>query len=281
MLLLKAPDLETFEAFKKASRAAAMQIKDNTPFCMYLDVQLPDASGKPHVLKPFLVVGSPINVITPLLKDLKGTKKFLCSGVCSLEQGKINLVAHKGKLDHGLLKSRAPIFKDLFGKEVLAAAAGNQVQQAGTDQKAAAQQAGTDQKAAVQHAKLTQAALHWDGTKNIVDTRINELVRAVKAHYAKSSPELIKEIDKSMQKIDATLGKLDHRLTDSLKACAGASGPAREAELKKTKAIVEEFKRAVKSERMIAHVDQNPFGVKTNLQASLLDSLNKAEQSMV
>jgi hypothetical protein len=32
---------------------------------------------------------------------------------------------------------------------------------------------------------------------------------------------------------------------------------------------------------MIAHIDQNPFGVKTNLQASLLDSLNKAEQSMV
>jgi hypothetical protein len=270
MLLLKAHDLETFEAFKKASRAAAMQIKDNTPFCMYSDVQLPDASGKVHVLKPFLVVGSPINVITPLLKDLKGIKKFLCSGVCSLEQNKISLLAHKGKLDHGILKSHAPVFKDLFGKEILTSAAGNQVEPAGTDQKAA-----------VQHAKLTQAALHWDGTKNLVDTRIDELVRAVKAHYAKASPELIKEIDRSMQKIDATLGKLDRRLTDSLKACAGASGPAREAELKKTRAIVEEFKRTVKSERMIAHIDQNPFGVKTNLQASLLDSLNKAEQSMV
>jgi len=275
MLLLKAHDLETFEAFKKASRAAASQIKDNTHFCLYSEVQLPDASGKVHVLKPFLVVGSPVNVVTPLLKDLKGTKKPLCSGVCSLEQNKISLVAHKGKLDHGILKSRAPIFKDLFGKEILIPAAGSQAAHAGTDQKAA------DQKAAVQHTKLTQAALHWDGTKNIVDTRINELVRAVKAHYAKASPELIKEIDRNMQKIDATLGKLDHRLTDSLKACAGASGPAREAELKKTKAIVEEFKRTVKSERMIAHIDQNPFGVKTNLQASLLDSLNKAEQSMV
>ena len=269
MLLLKAQDLETWEAFKKASRAAAMQIKDNTPFCVFSDVQLNDASDKPHVLKPFLVVG-PINVITPLLKDLKGTKKFLCSGVCSLEQNKISLVVHKGKLDHGLLKSRAPIFKDLFGKEIVISAGDDQ------DQPAA-----TDPKAAVQHAKLTQAALHWDGTKNMVDTRINELVRAVKAHYAKASPELVKEIDKSMQKIDATLGKFDRRLTDSLKASAGASGPAREAELKKTKAIVEEFKRAVKSERMIAHIDQNPFGVKTNLQASLLDSLNKAEQSMV
>jgi len=60
MLLLKAHDLESFEAFKKASRAAASQIKDNTPFCMFTDVQLLDTSQKVHLLKPFLVVGSPI-----------------------------------------------------------------------------------------------------------------------------------------------------------------------------------------------------------------------------
>jgi hypothetical protein len=271
MLLLKAHDLESFEAFKKASRAAASQIKDNTPFCMFTDVELLDTSKKVHMLKPFLVVGSPINVITPLLKDLKGTKKPLCSGVCSLEQGKISLVAHKGKLDHGLLKSHAPIFKDLFGKEILTPAAGSHEPE---------QQGGADQKAAVQPAKLTEAALHWGGTKNMVDARIRDLVRAVKAHYAQAAPGVIKEIDKSMQKIDATLGKLDHRLTESLKACAAANGASRDAELKKTRILLEEYKRTVKSEQMIAHIDRNPFGVKTNILGSLVDSLNKAEQSM-
>jgi hypothetical protein len=191
--------------------------------------------------------------------------------VCSLEQGKISLVAHKGKLDQGLLKSHAPIFKDLFGKEVLMAAPGGHEP---------GQQGGADQKAAVQQAKLTQAALHWGGTKNMVDTRIKELVQAVKAHYAQAAPGLTKEIDKSMQKIDATLGRLDHRLTESLKACAAANGPARDAELKKTRILLEEYKRTVKSEQMIAHIDRNPFGVKTNLQGSLMDSLNKAEQSL-
>jgi hypothetical protein len=270
-MLLKAQDLKTFEAFKKASRAAASQIKDNTPFCAFTDVQMLDESQKVHLLKPFLVVGSPINVITPFLKDLKGTKKPLCSGLCSLEQGKISLVAHKGKLDQGLLKSHAPIFKDLFGKEVQIAAAGSHEP---------GQQGGAVQPAAVQQAKLTQAALHWGGTKDMVDARIKELERAVKAHYAQAAPELIKEIDKTMKKINATLGKLDHRLTESLKVCAAANGAARDSELKKAHNVLEEYKRIVKSEQMIAHIDRNPFGVKTNLQGSLTDSLNKAEQSM-
>lgn len=280
-MLLKPQDLKTFEAFKKASRAAASQIKDNTPFCAFTDVQMLDEHEKVHLLKPFLVVGSPINVITTLIKDLKGTKKPLCSGLCSLEQGKISLAVHKGKLDPGLLKSHAPIFKDLFGKEVLIAAAGGHEPDKAAQSPAPPAQGGPEQKAAVQHAKLTQAAQHWGGTKNMVDTRIKELVRAVKAHYAQAAPGLVSEIDKSMQKIDATLGKLDHRLTESLKACAAANGPARESELKKTRILLEEYKRTVKSEQMIAHIDRNPFGVKTNLQGSLTDSLNKAEQSLV
>jgi len=270
MLPLKAQDLESIDNFKRACRAAAGQVRDNTPFSAFTEVHLPDSSKKLRVVKPFLVVGSPSNAVAPLLKNLKGTKAPLCSGVCSLEQGKIVLLVQKGKLDPGMVRSHGPILKDLFGKEVMVSA--------GDDKQA--QPAGALQKMAEQHVKLSQAALHWDGTKNTVDARVKELVRAVKAHYAGAGTELIQEIDRTAQKIEGTLGKLDRRLTDSLKACAGATGAARESELKKTLAIVEEFKRIVKSERLIAHIDQNPFGVKTNLQAVLLESLNKAEQSI-
>jgi len=121
---LKAQDLQTFEAYKKAIRAAASQIKDNTPFCLYSDVEIPDASKKAHTLRPFLVVGSPANAITPLLKDLHGGKKPLCSGFCSLESGKISLEAKSGALNYGLFKSQATVFKDLLGKEILIPAAG-------------------------------------------------------------------------------------------------------------------------------------------------------------
>ena len=261
MLSLKSENLATLEAFKKASRAAATQIKENTPFCAFSDIELLDSSKKPHVVKPFLAVG-PLNMIMPLLKDLKGTKKFLASGVCSLDQGKIHLLVQKGKLDATLVKSHATTFKDLFGKEVLMAAP-----------------AAANPAAAAQHAKMTQAAVHWDGTKNMVDAKVKELVRAIKSHYAQRSPALVKGIEKVVQKIDPVIAKLDHRLTDSFKACVHATGPEREAEIRKAKAIIEEYKRIVKSERLFAHIDRNPL-VKTNLQASVLDSLNKAEQSM-
>ena len=83
-----------------------------------------------------------------------------------------------------------------------------------------------------------------------------------------------------MLKIDAILDKLDHRLTDSLNAGAASSEAAREAELRKTRSILDEYKRIVQSEQLIDHVDRNPFGVKTNLKQTLLDSLKVAEQSM-
>ena len=121
---LKAQDLQTFEAYKKAIRAAASQIKDNTPFCLYSDVEIPDASKKAHTLRPFLVVGSPANAITPMLKDLHGGKKLSCSGFCSMESGKISLEAKSGSVNYGLFKSQATIFKDLLGKEILIPAPG-------------------------------------------------------------------------------------------------------------------------------------------------------------
>jgi hypothetical protein len=114
---VKPGDLLTFEAYKKAMKAAAAQIKPNTPFCIFSEVQIPDASKKLHTFKPFLVVGSPANVVLPLLKELKGSKKLTSHGLCALEGGKISLTAKTGKVDHGKLKSQAAIFKALLGKE--------------------------------------------------------------------------------------------------------------------------------------------------------------------
>ena len=68
-MTVKPADLQTYEAYKKAMRAAASQIKDNTPFCIFNDVETPDASKKPHVWKAFLVVGTPAGTVTPMLKE--------------------------------------------------------------------------------------------------------------------------------------------------------------------------------------------------------------------
>lgn len=258
-------DLQTFEAYKQAMRAAAGQIKLNTPFCIYSDVQIPDAKGALHTLKPFLVVGSAVNAITPLLKNLHGTKAVTASGVCSLQGTKICLVAKSGKVNYGQFQSQATAFKELLG--------GKEISPPSHD-------GGADQKPVPHPTKLTQAAAHWHGARTSVDTKINDLKQAVKAHYAKTHPGLLKEIEKNLLKIDAVLDKLDHKLADSLKAGAAASEAVRHGELRKTRAILDEYKRVVQSEKLIAHIDQNPFGVRTNLKQILTDSLKQAEQSM-
>jgi hypothetical protein len=116
---LKAENLQTFEAFKKANKTAASAIKNNTPFCLYSDVEIPDPPRKPHMVHLFLVVGSPASAITPLLKNLHGGKKPLCDGLCSLEEGKISLTAKSGKLEYGTLKSQAGVLKETLGKDIL------------------------------------------------------------------------------------------------------------------------------------------------------------------
>jgi hypothetical protein len=265
---LKLQDLQTFEAYKKASRAAASQIKDNTPFCIFSDVQLPDSSKKVHLLRPFLVVGSPANAITPLLKNLHGTKKPICGGLCSLQGGKIYLVAKSGAVNYGPFKTQASLFRELLGKEILIPAPG------GTAAPKAA-----DPKTVQQHAGMTEAAVHWISTRTMVDARVNQLKQAVKGHYAKR-PKVLQEIDKIMVTVDNALGNLDHRLADSLKAAAAANPAAREGELRKAKVILTEYKRTVQSDPLITQIDKNPFGVKTNLKQTLMESLTKAEQSM-
>jgi hypothetical protein len=276
---LKPTDLATFEAYKKAMRAAASQIRDNTPFCLYTDVLMPDSTKKVHTLKPFLVIGGAMNVVTPMLKDLKGGKKIVCSGHCSLEGGKVSLEAVSGKLEYGHLKSQATMLKDLLGKEIHFPSGDDAKDEHAAGVVGAAAAAGAAQKPAPQPAKLTQAALHWHGVQTMVDTKIKELKQAVKAHYAQAHPDLIKEIDKNMAKLDTILVKLDHRLADSLRAGAAVPEAARPAELRKTLAILNEYKHTVQSETLIAHIDKNPF-VKTNLRQSIIDSLTQAEQSM-
>jgi len=118
---LKPQDLKTFESYKKAMRMAASQIKDNTKFCIYTDVQLPDAGGKMHVLKPFLALCPPA-MLKPLLTPLKGGKRLISEGTCSLHEGKVILKGNK--VPFGQLKTQATFFKDLLGGKAVAAPAG-------------------------------------------------------------------------------------------------------------------------------------------------------------
>jgi hypothetical protein len=329
---LKQPDLKTFESYKKAMRMSASQIKDGTRFCIYSEVVLPDATGKPRKLKPFLAIGNGKSTFQPLLSNLNGARKFICEGTCSLEDGKVTL--NGPKVPFGQMKRQATLFKEILGKQIGIPAgtkdedeedeaesqgqpvaqvksplAGNVAAtgakppfpppppkpavQAGTpagphapsgapDGKPSAPAAPPTPAGAEPHpVRLAKASVAWHGTRSIVDRKCQDLKQAIRAHYGKSHPEVIKEIESNMHKIDAIVNQLDHRLAVSLKKAGDApTDGARMAELRVARGILNEYIRYVKAEPLIAHIDKNPFGVQCNLQQVLAASLTKMSQTI-
>ena len=129
-------------------------------------------------------------------------------------------------------------------------------------------------------ASLAKAPAVWHNMRNIVDTNVELVKKVVKDHYSNEHPNLIKEIDDGLVKLDVITGKLDHRIADSLaKANAAANDSARKAELKVAKGILAEYLQFVKSEPLIAHLDDNPW-LKIELKKTLTDHLTHMTQSM-
>src|SRR5262245_15377703 len=122
--------------------------------------------------------------------------------------------------------------------------------------------------------QLEKAPEVWHGTRSILDGSIKQLKQAIRDQFAGEGPELLAGIEKTVAKLDVILDKLDHRLAESLAKAHSVQDPtARQAELKNSKTIVADYIRYVKSEPLIAHIDANPLGIKTDLKKVLTDSL--------
>lgn len=128
---------------------------------------------------------------------------------------------------------------------------------------------------------LASAPQEWDGTREMLQRNINELKRAVQSQIADEGDQLVDQINGHLQKLDRILGKLDRRLADSLaNAAATRDAAGRREALQESKAILAEYIRYVSSEPLIDHVDNNPFGVKTELKSTLSASLTKLARAI-
>lgn len=141
--------------------------------------------------------------------------------------------------------------------------------------------AGTKPVSAPDTGKLAQAAEAWRNTQRQAGERIAALKQAVKARCADGPPALVQEIDKGLAKLDKVLSSVDHRLADSLANAGKAAGDsAQKAELKNARSIVTEYTNYLKSEPLFAHIDRNPFDVKTDLKALLAGGLAEAAKAI-
>lgn len=128
---------------------------------------------------------------------------------------------------------------------------------------------------------LTQAPQLWKGTRDLLKSSIDALRDAVKSQLADEGGAFADEVSDNLQKLDRILGKLDKRLINSLTSAAETEDPSsRAAAMKESKAILADYIRYVRSEPLIDHLDSNPFGVKTNLKATLSNSLTQVAKAI-
>ena len=147
------------------------------------------------------------------------------------------------------------------------------------DAKAAGTQAAAP--AAKAGKQLLEAAEVWRQTRGQAEARIAALKAAVKAHCADSPPPLVQAVDKGLLKLDGVMKTVDQRLAESLAAAGNAGDDAgRKSELEKAKAIVAEYIGYLKGEPLVALMDRNPFGTKTDLQSLLGAGLTKAAKAI-
>ena len=129
--------------------------------------------------------------------------------------------------------------------------------------------------------ELADAPEVWESTRRMLQTNIDALKQAVRSQVADEGGELVSDIDGHLKKLDRILGSLDRRLANSL-AVAGEAQDAvgRSKLLVDAKGILAEYIRYVKSEPLIDHIDSNPFGVKTELKATLSRSLTQLARAI-
>jgi hypothetical protein len=121
----------------------------------------------------------------------------------------------------------------------------------------------------------------WTKTRSLMGTNVDKLKSAIHEHYSNDRPELMDEISESLKKLDKITETLDHRLAEALqKAAAAPDEPARKAELANAKAILTGYLKYVQSEPLIAHIDNNPFGVETNIKKVLTLSLGQLAKTV-
>ena len=205
------------------------------------------------------------------LSEVAGSKRFLHTGVCRMENGKFRFEMEKPVA--GLAKKLQDAIKHHTGKK-LPILVGNESADDEGERVAAPIPRLTK-------AELSKAPEIWHGTRDLLENNISALKTAVRKQCASEADEFIDQINGSLERMSRVLERLDARLADSLSKAHGVDDPSgRRSELQKAKAILAEYINYVKAEPLIAHIDSNPFGVKTNLKAILSGSLTHMAQAM-
>jgi hypothetical protein len=112
----------------------------------------------------------------------------------------------------------------------------------------------------------------WRACRGAVQGRMAALKQAVLDAYA-DEPDVQAAIRPHIDRLDAALEGLDDRLDDALDAALNAAPQARAEATGHAKLIIADYIKHVAASQRLAVLDSNPFGVATELKATLTKTL--------
>ena len=116
----------------------------------------------------------------------------------------------------------------------------------------------------------------WSDTVTSVGGAIDKLKDAIRKDFASEGPDVVADIEKNLDRISKITERFDHSLADLLKAAHEATDEAaRRANITKAKSVLAEHIKYAASEPLIAMLDDNPFGVSTDIKKTLVANLQQ------
>ncbi len=119
----------------------------------------------------------------------------------------------------------------------------------------------------------------WTDTITSIEGSINKLKDAIRKDFASESPEVVGDIEKNLDRISRITDRFDTTLSNLLKAAHDATDEAtHRASITKAKAVLADHIKYISSEPLIDMLDQNPFGVTTDIKKNMIDSLKQLRE---
>ena len=116
----------------------------------------------------------------------------------------------------------------------------------------------------------------WTDTMASVAGGINQLKDAIRRDLGSEAPEVLADVERNLGKIDAVTSRFDRVLADLLQGAAAATDAAsRQAQLKQARTVLADHIKYASTEPLISLIDQNPFGVSTNIKNTLVSNLTQ------
>jgi hypothetical protein len=100
---------------------------------------------------------------------------------------------------------------------------------------------------------------------------INELHQKITADYADQDSKFVQELEKSLEKMQAVVEKLNHKLALAMdKACEATDPKQQKLYLKAVKALTAELITFAASDKMVDHLKNNPWGVDLDIKTRVI-----------